>query len=107
MTKRPLGHMLTRFGEWGAHPLAFGVVLVYAVFWFFLERETFDWHAVATLSTWLMTLVITRSEYRDDQAINAKLDELLRAGKRSNTELKAIDELEPEDIEEHRHHPER
>jgi low affinity Fe/Cu permease len=34
--------------------------------------------AVATLSTWFMTLVIQRAENRDTQALHAKLDELLR-----------------------------
>ena len=31
--------------------------------------ETFEWHAVATLATWGMTLVIQRAEHRDTQAI--------------------------------------
>jgi hypothetical protein len=39
---------------------AFAIVLVYAGLWLVFQRETFDWHAVATLATWMMTLFITR-----------------------------------------------
>lgn len=93
---------LTRLGEWSAHPAAFAVVIGYAALWLVFERHTFDWHAVATLATWLMTLVITRSEYRDTQALHAKLDELLRSHGEARTELKDLDEREPEEIEKHR-----
>jgi hypothetical protein len=43
------------------------------------KPETFEWHAVATLATWAMTLVIQCDEHRDTQAIHAKLDEILHA----------------------------
>ena len=69
---------LTRFGVLTTHPAAYAIVLIYAGLWFVFQRETFDWHAVATLATWMMTLFITRSGHRDTQAIEAKLDELLR-----------------------------
>jgi low affinity Fe/Cu permease len=47
-------------------------------------------------------LFIQRSEYRDTQAIQAKLDELLRAEGNARNELTTIDEKEPEEIKEHR-----
>jgi hypothetical protein len=50
----------------------------YAVLWFIFDRASFNWHGVATLATWCMTLVIQRGEHRDTQAIHAKLDELRR-----------------------------
>jgi low affinity Fe/Cu permease len=77
-------------------------VLIYAALWFVFERESFDWHAVATLATWMMTLVIQRSEHRDTQAIHAKLDDLLRANEKAQTDLAKIDSQEPEEIEEYR-----
>jgi low affinity Fe/Cu permease len=63
---------------------------------------TFDWHAVATLAALFMTLVIQRAEHRDTQAIQAKLDELLRANADARTELSTIDDEEPERIEKRR-----
>lgn len=95
-------HILTLLGSWSAHPAAFLIVIGYTILWIVLERETFDWHAVATLATWLMTLVITRAEHRDTQAIHAKLDELLRVHDDARSELTGLDAREPEDIVRHR-----
>ena len=57
-----------------------------------------DWHGVATMVTWFMTLIIQRAEDRDTQALQAKLDELLRVIKPADDALTEIDTLEPEDI---------
>jgi low affinity Fe/Cu permease len=72
------------------------------VLWLIFSRQTLDWQAVATVATLMMTLFITRTEHRDTQAINAKLDELLRAQGAARRELTTIDQREPEEIEEHR-----
>jgi low affinity Fe/Cu permease len=93
---------LTRIGVLTAHPAAFVVVFVYVGLWFVFSANTFDWHAVATIATWLMTLFIQRAEHRDTQAIHAKLDELLRAEGRARNELTTLDDQEPEVIEQHR-----
>jgi low affinity Fe/Cu permease len=93
---------LTQIGVLMAHPVAFLVVSAYGLAWFIFERETFNWHAAATMAVWFMTLFIQRAEYRDTQAIQAKLDELLHAQSRARDELTHIDEEEPEDIEHHR-----
>ena len=45
-----------------------------------------------------MTLIIQRAEDRDTQALQAKLDELLRVTRSADSELAQIDTLEPEDI---------
>ena len=95
-------HGLTRIGELTAHPVAFGLVALYAIAWLILSPDSFGWGAIATLATWLMTLFITRTEHRDTQAIHAKLDELLRAEGRARTELTLLDDEEPEVIELHR-----
>jgi low affinity Fe/Cu permease len=95
-------YMLTSFGVWLANPLAFVVLGAYAVSWLAFDRESFDWHAFATMATWTMTLFIQRAEHRDTQAIQAKLDELLRADRNARDELTTIDDREPEEIEEHR-----
>jgi low affinity Fe/Cu permease len=77
-------------------------VIVYGLLWLLFDRESFDWHGAATLATWLMTLVIQRSEHRDTQAIHAKLDELLRTDEKAQSQIARIDEKEPEQIEKQR-----
>lgn len=102
MAPHRLRHWLTSLGTATARPGAFGVVAIYAALWLVFERHTFDWHAVATLATWMMTLFIQRAEHRDTQAVHAKLDELLLAHGEARTELRELDDAEPEDIERHR-----
>jgi low affinity Fe/Cu permease len=89
-------------GQAAAHPAAFAVVVVYALMWIVFDRRTFDFHAVATLAVWLMTLFIQRSNRRETLAIQAKLDELLRADEKARSELMALDEKESEMIKRHR-----
>ena len=60
---------LTRLGEWAAHPGAYGILVVYTVLWFVFDRASLDWHGVATLGVWFMTLLIQRTEHRDTQAL--------------------------------------
>ncbi len=93
---------LTSLGVGAAHPLAFLVVVSYGIGWFIFDGQNFGWHGFAVLATWFMTLLIQRAEYRDTQAIQAKLDELLHAEARARNGLTHIDDREPEDIERHR-----
>jgi low affinity Fe/Cu permease len=74
----------------------------YVIAWLFFSPRSLDWHSVATLATWLMTLFIQRAEHRDTQAIHAKLDELLRAEGKARDDLTKLDEQQPEEIEAHR-----
>ena len=97
-----MGHLLTRLGVYTASPIAFLILIAYAVLWYMLKPETFEWHAVATLATWGMTLVIQRAEHRDTQAIHAKLDEMLHVMGDARNELTRVDEQEPEEIEKRR-----
>ena len=92
--------ILTHLGTLTAHPTAFVIVAVYALLWNYFEG--IDWHGVATLATWCMTLLIQRAEHRDTQAIHAKLDELLHAQRNARDALAEIDKEEPEDIERYR-----
>ena len=84
-------HSLTRLGELAAHPGAYGIIVIYAVLWFVLDRASLDWHGVATLAVWSMTLLIQRTEHRDTQALQAKLDELLHAHSHASNALTKID----------------
>ena len=95
-------HALTHMGEITATPVAFGLLLVYAGLWLVFARQGFDWHAFATLATLFMTLVIQRAEHRDTQALQAKLDELLRVNHKARIELTNLDQKEPEEIQKQR-----
>ena len=99
---RYFGPGLTRLGVFMSHPAAFVILAAYVGAWILFNREGFDWHAVATVATLLMTLLIQRAEHRDTQAIHAKLDELLRVEGRARSELTELDNKEPEVIEQHR-----
>lgn len=89
---------LTWLGTATSHPTAFVIVGVYALLWAFVQPDTLDWHGIATLATWLMTLVIQRAEHRDTQAIHGKLDELIRTSKEARNEIAQLDKLEPEEV---------
>lgn len=102
LSMEALRESLTRAGVFTARPAAFIILIVYAGGWAVFEPDTLDWHAFATLATWMMTLFIQRAEHRDTQAIHAKLDELLRHDPHARTELEHADEREPEDIEKDR-----
>lgn len=102
MAEHAVRRWLTAVGTWTAHPAAFVIVLVYAAAWVVLDRESLDWHGVATLATWLMTLFIQRAEHRDTQALQAKLDEVLKAHDEAGNAVTRIDDKEPEEIEDFR-----
>ena len=93
---------LTELGVLTARPIAFVLLGVYVVAWLVFDRGSFDMHGGAALGAWLMTLFIQRAAHRDTQAIQAKLDELLRANGEARSELAHLDKEEPEDIEERR-----
>jgi low affinity Fe/Cu permease len=95
-------HWTTHVGQAAGHPAAFLVVIVYALLWLTFGRATFDWNAVATLAVFAMTLFIQRANRRDNLALHAKLDELLRVDDEARSELAQLDEQEPEVIERHR-----
>jgi hypothetical protein len=67
--------------SWARQPPALGHLLPWRCTPFygsFSDPGSFNWHAIATLAVWCMTLFIQRGEHRDTQAIHAKLDELLK-----------------------------
>ena len=102
MVKHTLRKVLTLGGVFTSRPSAFLILAAFAVSWLIFDRETLDWHGVATLVTWAMTLFIQRAEHRDTQALQAKLDELIRATSAASDDLTAIDDKEPEEIEKER-----
>jgi low affinity Fe/Cu permease len=99
MAKQQIGELLTAIGTSTSRPSAFLILGAFTVSWVIFERETLDWHGVATLVTWAMTLLIQRAEHRDTQALQAKLDELIRASETARDSVARIDAKEPEEIE--------
>ncbi|MET0407587.1 MAG: low affinity iron permease family protein, partial [Hyphomicrobium sp.] len=95
-------HLLTDAGALLARPISFALVAAFVALWLLFDHRTFDWHGVLTVLTLIMTLFIQRSEHRDMQATQAKLDELLRASGEARTDLKTLDEKEPEEVEDFR-----
>ena len=95
-------HWTTHIGQAAGHPAAFVVVIVYALLWLVCSPTTFEWNAVTTLAVFVMTLFIQRANRRDNLALHAKLDELLRVDRDARSELAQLDEQEPEAIERHR-----
>jgi low affinity Fe/Cu permease len=102
MTETNKTRWTTNVGKAAGHPAAFLVVLLYAVLWLAFSPATFEWNAIATLAVFAMTLLIQRANRRDNLALHAKLDELLRVDSDARSELTQLDEQEPEEIERHR-----
>ena len=95
-----------------ADPLAQIGFVLFCLLWFWLDLN------VSILTAGLSILAITltqmvlnsqqereREAHRRDVALHAKLDELLIASRRARDELAGIEELEEEEIEKLKHHP--
>jgi low affinity Fe/Cu permease len=93
---------LTKLGVLTSHATAFLIVVAYGVVWWYFEPATLEWHAIATLATWFMTFLIQRATHRDNQALHAKLDELIKSSAKAKSSIVSIDAQEPEEIERHR-----
>jgi low affinity Fe/Cu permease len=91
--------VLTRLGVLTSRPGVFLVIAVYAALWLIFSPESLEWHSVATLATWMMTVFIQRAAHRDTQAIHAKLDHLLHKIEPADGRLAGLDRMQPEDIE--------
>ena len=101
MVMKQIRGWLTNVGVLVARPAAFVVFLAYAALWVVLG-DGLEWHSLATLATWGMTLVIQRAEHRDTQAIHAKLDELLKVHGDAKNSLMTIDDKDAEEVERER-----
>jgi low affinity Fe/Cu permease len=98
----PKPHWTTHLGKAAGHSAAFLGVIAYGALWLTFGRDTFDLEAFATLAIFAMTLFIQRANRRDNLALHAKLDELLRVDTDARNELTQLDEQELEAIEKHR-----
>lgn len=95
-----------KVAKWAGHPLAFALGAAIVVGWaisgpFFGYSET--WQLVintgTTIVTFLMVFLIQNSQNRDGAAIQAKLDELIRASAAQNRYI-GIESLTEEELDE-------
>jgi low affinity Fe/Cu permease len=105
---RPAGPF-ARFAKSAAiatgRPWAFGIALAIVVVWFStgpLFRYSDTWQLVintgTTIVTFLMVFLIQNQQNRDSEAIQIKLDELIRASKGAHLALLDLEELNDRDL---------
>jgi low affinity Fe/Cu permease len=108
----------TRFAKWTSRvtgrPLAFLVAVMVILVWAItgpLFGFSDTWQLVintgTTIVTFLMVFLIQNTQNRDSEAIQIKLDELIRAVKGARNALLDLEELEDEELDRLRDHYER
>lgn len=88
------------------HPTAFGLAITTIVIWALtgpLFHFDNTWllliNTVATIITFLMIFLIRNAQNRESEAVQLKLDELIRATKAAHNSLLDIEELSEEELD--------
>lgn len=98
------------FAKWTSRatgrPVTFVLAVLVVVVWA-VTGPLFDWsdtwqlviNTGTTVVTFLMVFLIQNTQNRDAEAVQVKLDELIRATKGAHNRLLDLEELEQEDLE--------
>jgi len=100
----------TRVAKWASRatgrPATFGIALAIILIWAFtgpLFHFSDTWQLVintgTTIVTFLMVFLIQNTQNRDTEALQIKLDELLRSVENAHTVLLDLEELDEEEID--------
>ncbi len=104
-------HVFTRFAKWTAHytgkPITFiGAVLIILI-WAItgpIFKFSDTWQLVintgTTIITFLMVFLIQNTQNRDTEALQIKLDEIIRSIKGARNEVLELEELDEKELDE-------
>src|SRR5689334_20238304 len=104
-------HFAKWTSKWLGHPLAFGLAVLVVIIWAVtgpLFQFSNSWQLVintgTTIITFLMVFLIQNSQNRDSEAVQVKLDELIRAIKGADNSILNIENMTEQELQKLQEH---